>query len=228
MIELGLIILSSLVLCVSWIHRGGSLHWGIPSTRFTRLLVTPLFISLAVGAALWPDLRWWEEYAYLILGLLLFAGAQAPGFGRQFDLGQDTGRDDEWGWQIRDMIFGKEPPILDKNGVQKIDWKGRPMHKGSYARDLTGLYMRFTWFILPAIAWFFVNPLVAIIPIVVWIGSPLVWVAEHKIFKDYVYGSPERETAIKKKTPIGSSWVEFYISIMIAIITLLVSLFAWL
>jgi hypothetical protein len=221
-IKLGIILISSLILCVTWLYRGGSLHWKfVPDLpRFFDLAATPLFISLAIGAAAWPlTLIQW-----IALGIAfgLFTAAQAPGWGRQMDLGRDTGRDDEWGWKIRDMIFGEEKPMIDPTtGKQPIDWKGRPKFHGNFYRDLTGLYMRMAWFILPAIAAYFVSPLAAIIGLVTWLGSPIVWVVEYKLFNKYGYGN---NTKSRDASPIGTSWVEFWNGVMIAVTTLLVSL----
>jgi hypothetical protein len=225
MIELGIILLSSLILCVTWIYRGGSLHWDwLPNLhRFFDLLVTPFFVGLALAAAAWP--LSFIQIGLLILGIAIFTGAQAPGWGRQMDLGRDPGRDDEWGWQIRDFIFGKEKPVINEDGTQPVDWKGRPMYHGNFYRDLTGLYMRFAWFLLAAIPFFFVHPLMSIVPIVLFIGGPLVWVREYKLFSKYGnYGTVELYEAIMKQTPIGTSWVEFWTSILIAVTTLMVSL----
>lgn len=220
LLKSGIIAASTLILCVTWIYRGGSLHWDwLPSLpRFFDLLATPLFISVSVAASLWPLTLY--QWIALVAGMLVFTGAQAPGWGRQMDLGRDAGRDDEWGWQIRDWIFGKEEPILDEAGNHKIDWKGRKMHKGSYARDLTGLYMRFVWFLFAAPAWYFVDPLIVLIPVLVFLGSPLIWALEYRLYNHRgEYGSLELYEAIKKDTPIGSSWVEFWVSVWIAVIT---------
>ena len=99
------------------------------------------------------------------------------------------------------------------------------MYHGNFYRDLTGLYMRFAWFLLAAIPFFFVHPLMSIVPIVLFIGGPLVWVREYKLFSKYGnYGTVELYEAIMKQTPIGTSWVEFWTSILIAVTTLMVSL----
>jgi hypothetical protein len=185
------------------------------SPRFGDLLWTPLFMSLILFAAAQTFNP--IAIAALVTGMLVYTAAQAPGWGRQMDLGRDAGRDDEWGWQIRDMIFGKEPPILDENGVQKIDWKNRPMHQGNFWRDLTGLYMRFGWFLLVIPFWWFFHPFAIAIPILTFLLSPLVWVVEYKKFNKYGYGSPHSGEA----APIGTSWVEFWISAKLTVITLL-------
>ena len=174
--------------------------------------MTPLFICLSAWMVLPPldTMQWW----LFGLGGLIFFAAQTPGWGAQMDLGRHWGADDEWGYQIRDWIFGKEKPLLDEDGSQMM-MDGKPMIIGNHKRDLCGLYMRMVWFIFPAIAWYFVSPWLAIISLSMLL-SPMVWNYEYKnIIKKGKHPSEE----VPFGGVIGHSWVEFYIGLMLLVVT---------
>lgn len=208
-VYLGLALFFGAQILWAWSLRGGSLPDFIPSDnrvpKVIKMAVTPLFASLAVASSMSYDLSLFQ-WGYLATYFALFYWAQVPGLGRQFDLGRDHKRDDEWGWQIRDMIYGKEKPRYDAQGVHQKDAQGNLMYIGNYDRDLMGLRMRFgLWFTLAAIPAFFVHPVAIIVPLVFAFWSPQVWVSEYKHFwsKDKI---PSR--------PFGfHSWVEWHIGI---------------
>lgn len=177
-----------------WSWRGGSLNWNwAPSfPHIVDRALTPLFIVLTLlfglGILMSP-LQW----AALAAGFALFLWGTIPGWGRQMDLGKNDKPDNEWGSSIRNWFFKT---------------------KSSFTRDLVGLYMRMSWFYLPAIAWFFVTPLIVFIPLSLAILGPIIWVAEHKLF----WG--------KNKIPrgfFGDSWVEDVFGIMIFTITVIIT-----
>jgi len=124
--DLFLSILLALPLLVTWSYRGGSIpnqqSWGfLGKSRPLTLLATPLFMSLSSWMVLDPlNMFGWILFS---IGAVLFFAAQTPGWGSQMDLGRHWGVDDEWGYQIRDWIFGKEKPLLDAFGnPKKEEW----------------------------------------------------------------------------------------------------------
>ena len=117
------------------------------------------------------------------------------GWGRQMDLGKNDKPDDEMGWQIRDIFFTE---------------------KSSYWRDLTGLYMRMSLFLIPAIAWGYVELWMTLPCIVLFLCSPIIWVLEDKWF--YKKGiNPVDVAPFGGK--IGHSWTEFYIGLTLLLST---------
>lgn len=149
------------LLCIpAWLYRGGSLptQQAWPATANRRILTlaaTPLAIYITFMAAA-P--LWWTTAGLLIAGAAAFGAAQADGWGRQMDLGSNNKPDDETGYLIRDLIFAE---------------------KSSFARDLTGLYMRMAQFIPAAIIWSIADPWFALPALFMVVFAPLVWVAEH-------------------------------------------------
>jgi len=220
--DLFLSILLALPLLVTWSYRGGSIpnqqSWGfLGKSRPLTLLTTPLFMSLSSWMVLDPlNMFGWILFS---IGAVLFFAAQTPGWGSQMDLGRHWGVDDEWGYQIRDWIFGKEKPLLDAFGNPKKK-NGKPMIVGNYKRDLFGLYMRMLWFIFPAIAWYFVNPWLALIPLSMLL-SPMVWNYEYKkIILPFNAGKGKHPDALVPfGGVIGHCWVEFWIGVMLVIVT---------
>ena len=149
-----------LPLTVTWAIRGGSFKPWKPG-RAISLALTPLFLVLTLFFAtlVWPlNLT---TLALLTIAGIMFAAAQTPGWGRQMDLGRNTNPDDEWGYQIRDKLFDS---------------------KSSYARDLTGLFMRFSMFLTVSIPLYFVSPWLSIIGVYMWVAPPLFWVVEHALY----------------------------------------------
>lgn len=190
-------LLLALPLLITWSYRGGSLgpKWDkwLPSLpHIVDRTVTPLFIVLSLISILLPLTL--IQWIALGAGLALFVWGQIPGWGNQMDLGKNDKPDTEWGHTIRDWFFKS---------------------KSSFSRDLVGLYMRMLWFILPAIAWWFVNPLLSIIPLSLVFFGPLIWVTEHNKFW------------AKGKIPVGifgKSWVEDVFGIMIFCLTIVIGI----
>ena len=191
-----LAILVALQAAWAWAYRGGSDGFGLPDlpvmNRFVDMLLTPLFVcgslALVADATLY-------EYAALGLGGLLMLGAQADGWGRQMDLGDNDKPDNETGYRLRDLFFKS---------------------KSSFGRDLTGLFMRMAQFIPSAVAMWFFDPLAAIIPGFLAFGTPLVWVFEHFALKRF--GS--RFVPWNPTQPVA--WAEWIIGAINAILTILV------
>lgn len=161
-------LLLSLPLCITWAYRGGSLYkqqqWGwLGNTRWVTLLATPLFMTLAFATSILGNLSVLslENIVGLVLGFILFFGAQADGWGRQMDLGKNDKPDDETGYKLRDLIWKK---------------------KSSFSRDLAGLYMRFAQFLAPALCFGYVKPIFSLSCISLFLLAPLCWVIEHKIY----------------------------------------------
>jgi len=207
----------TLPLLVTWSYRGGSIpgqqSWGFAGkSRPLTLLSTPLFISLASWSVLHPFNM--NEWLFFGAGFVLFYVAQTPGWGAQMDLGRHWGKDDEWGYQIRDLIFGKEKYQLDESGNIKL-MNGKPMVYGNYKRDLFGLYMRMLWFTLPAISWYFVDPFLALVPLSMLL-APMIWNAE---YKNIIQKGKDPKNEVPFNGIIGHSWVEFYIGLMLMIVT---------
>lgn len=154
----------------SWAYRGGSLGVKFLDYRWFLLLTTPLFVCLpflsTVGLPdVWfqADLSELEPFHFLILTFAFFYAAQADGFGRNMDLGDDPKPDNETLYWVRDWFF-KE--------------------KSSFNRDLTGLFMRFGLQFLPAtIAGFYATPGLGFACLFMMFGPPLIWVAEKKFIK---------------------------------------------
>mgnify|MGYP003636721383 CR=1 FL=1 len=185
-----LVTLLSLNLIWAWAYRGGSLFkqqsWGwLGKTRWLCLLATPLFMVLAFALAV-PSLDW-PLWLFLMGGFVSFFGAQADGWGRQMDLGKNDRPDDETGHELRSLIWKK---------------------KSSFARDLTGLYMRFAQFLLPALCFYFVNPWFILPSVSLFLVAPLCWVVEHKVY-------------YSKGTVPGFPFVELLIGGMLAATTIL-------
>ena len=167
-----LISLLSLPLCITWAYRGGSLyrqqHWPLRlgTTRWLTLLATPLFMTLAFVAGLWPNIDWPDAVA-LALGFIAFFAAQADGWGRQMDLGRDRKPDDETGHRLRDLVWSE---------------------KSSFARDLCGLHMRFAQFIPAAVCFGYIDFWLSLPTALLTVGAPWAWVLESKLF--YERGRP--------------------------------------
>lgn len=187
-LQLILSVFLSLNLAWTWVYRGGSLPFDIPSIlreRFLTLLATPIFMGAAFGVVLDLEHIWW-----IVGGSLAFFAAQADGWGRQADLGRNDRPDDETGYQIRDIFFKS---------------------KSSFWRDLTGLYMRFLQFVPSAILFGIAHPVAAIPALVLFLTTPIVWVAEHKKFI--------KSNQMPK--PFWShSWVEDIVGFILAISTI--------
>lgn len=196
-------LLLALPLFVTWSYRGGSIpnqqSWGfLGKSRPLTLLGTPLFLLLSMTAVICykQDLGLVGS-SLAFVGFLAFFAAQTTGWGRQMDLGRNDRPDDELGWQIRDIFFDE---------------------KSSFSRDLTGLYMRMTQFLIPAALWYFVTPMMALPCVALALLAPLLWVMEHKKF--YVKGlNPAEHAPFGGK--LGHSWVEFYIGAMLFISTVI-------
>ena len=191
-------LLLALPLLVTWSYRGGSIpgqqSWGfLGKSRPLTLLGTPLFLTLSMSMVLY-NLNLYS-IILLLVGSVMFFGAQTMGWGRQMDLGKNDRPDDEMGWQIRDVFF-KE--------------------KSSYWRDLTGLYMRMALFLIPGAVWYFINPWMALPCISLFLLSPVVWVLEDKWY--YKKGiNPVDVAPFGGK--IGHSWTEFYIGVILVVST---------
>ena len=210
-------LLLALPLLVTWSYRGGSIpgqqSWGfVGNSRPLTLLSTPLFIALSSWAVLHPFNM--HEWLLFGAGIALFFAVQTPGWGAQMDLGRHWGKDDEWGHQIRDWIFGKEKPLLDAFGNPRRK-NGQDMIQGNYKRDLFGLFMRMLWFIIPAIPWYFVHPLLALVPLSMLL-SPMIWNYE---YKNIILKGKQPTNEVPFGGVIGHSWVEFYIGVMLMIVT---------
>lgn len=194
-----------------WVYRGGSTGLPVPYTRFASLLATPLAIfgALAlINPPVWhldfAEPYWnpalWPQWTYWALALALFTAAQADGWGRQMDLGANDKPDNETGYRIRDLFFKS---------------------KSSFARDLTGLFMRFTQFSACAVAAYFWWAPAAIIPASLMVAAPLIWVAEHKWFR-----TPEFDRITVPWNPEQRvAYVEWGIGLYIALVTILIVLF---
>lgn len=192
--------ITAIPLLFLWSWRGGSLNWKekwpklVPS--FPQIIdraLTPAFIVFTLLFGLGFGLLF-QQWIALFIGFCLFLWGTIPGWGNQMDLGKNDKPDTEWGHSIRDMFFKS---------------------KSSFSRDLVGLYMRMAWFYLPAIAWWFVNPIISLIPLSLAIIGPLIWVAEHRLYWS------------KNKTPhgyFGDSWVEDTFGVMIFTFTVIITL----
>ena len=198
-------LLLALPLLVTWSYRGGSIpgqqSWGfLGKSRPLTLLGTPLFLMLSMTTVICTTQTLNNiDIGCILLGFLLFFGAQTMGWGRQMDLGKNDRPDDEMGWQIRDMFFTE---------------------KSSYWRDLTGLYMRMSLFLIPAIAWGYVELWMTLPCIVLFLCSPIIWVLEDKWF--YKKGiNPVDVAPFGGK--IGHSWTEFYIGLTLLLSTVVSS-----
>ena len=198
-------LLLALPLLVTWSYRGGSIpgqqSWGfLGKSRPLTLLGTPLFLMLSMTTVICTTQTLNNiDIGCILLGFLLFFGAQTMGWGRQMDLGKNDRPDDEMGWQIRDMFFTE---------------------KSSYWRDLTGLYMRMSLFLIPAIAWGYVELWMTLPCIVLFLCSPIIWVLEDKWF--YKKGiNPVDVAPFGGK--IGHSWTEFYIGLTLLLSTVVAS-----
>ena len=194
-------LLLALPLLVTWSYRGGSIpnqqSWGfLGKSRLLTLLGTPLFLTLSMMSVVCvtQTLSFIETWSS-VFGFLLFFGAQTMGWGRQMDLGRNDRPDDEMGWQIRDIFFEE---------------------KSSFWRDYTGLYMRKSLFLLPAIAWGIVNPWMILPCLFLFLFSPLIWVLEHKWYYEKNINPMDKAPFGGK---LGHSWVEFYIGLMLLIST---------
>jgi len=199
-------LLLALPLLVTWSYRGGSIpgqqSWGfLGKSRPLCLLGTPLFLTWSMWMML--DGLDFDSYSstfdmvYLVSGFVLFFGAQTMGWGRQMDLGKNDRPDDEMGWKIRDLIF-KE--------------------KSSFWRDLTGLYMRMSLFLVPGVVWYVVNPWFMLPCLALFLLAPMLWVLEDRLF--YKKGiNPVDVAPFGGK--LGHSWVEFYIGLMLVISTII-------
>lgn len=191
-------LLLAVPLLVTWSYRGGSIpgqqSWGfLGKSRPLCLLGTPLFLTLSMSMVLY-NLNLYSVIL-LLVGSVMFFGAQTMGWGRQMDLGKNERPDDEMGWQIRDVFF-KE--------------------KSSYWRDLTGLYMRMGLFLVPAALWYFIDPWMVLPCLTLFLFSPVIWVLEDRWF--YKKGiNPVDVAPFGGK--IGHSWVEFYIGVMLVVST---------
>ena len=198
-------LLLALPLLVTWSYRGGSIpgqqSWGfLGKSRPLTLLGTPLFLMLSMTTVICTTQTLNNiDIGCILLGFLLFFGAQTMGWGRQMDLGKNDKPDDEMGWQIRDIFFTE---------------------KSSYWRDLTGLYMRMSLFLIPAIAWGYVELWMTLPCIVLFLCSPIIWVLEDKWF--YKKGiNPVDVAPFGGK--IGHSWTEFYIGLTLLLSTVAAS-----
>ena len=144
-------------LLILWSWRGGSLGWkNVPS--FPHIIdraLTPIFITLTLLFGLNFPLDIYE-LGLLLGGAIAFLWGEIPGWGRQMDLGKNDKPDNEWGSKIRDLFFKS---------------------KSSFARDLVGLYMRMAWFIIPAVIWGLLHPIIALLPLSLVFLGPLIWVA---------------------------------------------------
>ena len=194
-------LLLALPLLVTWSYRGGSIpgqqSWGfLGKSRPLTLLGTPLFLMLSMTTVICTTQTLNNiDIGCILLGFLLFFGAQTMGWGRQMDLGKNDKPDDEMGWQIRDVFFTE---------------------KSSYWRDLTGLYMRMSLFLIPAIAWGYVELWMTLPCIVLFLCSPIIWVLEDKWF--YKKGiNPVDVAPFGGK--LGHSWTEFYIGLTLLLST---------
>lgn len=187
-----LAVLLGLLPIFTWLYRGGSTGLAVPYTRWASLLATPLVICGALALAAPQGTGVYEWGALVLSGVFMFA-AQADGWGRQFDLGRNDKPDDETLYWVRDWFF-KE--------------------KSSFARDLTGLFMRMAQFIPSAVAMWFFDPLAAIIPAFLVVGAPLVWVAEHK----WLY--PLGRRTVPWNDQQGVAWAEWGIGIGLAVTTI--------
>ena len=198
-------LLLALPLLVTWSYRGGSIpgqqSWGfLGKSRPLTLLGTPLFLMLSMTTVICTTQTLNNIHiGCILLGFLLFFGAQTMGWGRQMDLGKNDRPDDEMGWQIRDIFFTE---------------------KSSYWRDLTGLYMRMSLFLIPAIAWGYVELWMTLPCIVLFLCSPIIWVLEDKWF--YKKGiNPVDVAPFGGK--IGHSCTEFYIGLTLLLSTVAAS-----
>lgn len=198
-------LLLALPLLVTWSYRGGSIpgqqSWGfLGKSRPLTLLGTPLFLMLSMTTVICTTQTLNNiDIGCILLGFLLFFGAQTMGWGRQMDLGKNDKPDDEMGWQIRDIFFTE---------------------KSSYWRDLTGLYMRMSLFLIPAIAWGYVELWMTLPCIVLFLCSPIIWVLEDKWF--YKKGiNPVDVAPFGGK--LGHSWTEFYIGLTLLLSTVAAS-----
>ena len=198
-------LLLALPLLVTWSYRGGSIpgqqSWGfLGKSRPLTLLGTPLFLMLSMTTVICTTQTLNNiDIGCILLGFLLFFGAQTMGWGRQMDLGKNDKPDDEMGWQIRDIFFTE---------------------KSSYWRDLTGLYMRMSLFLIPAIAWGYVELWMTLPCIVLFLCSPIIWVLEDKWF--YKKGiNPVDVAPFGGK--VGHSWTEFYIGLTLLLSTVAAS-----
>jgi hypothetical protein len=189
-------VIVALPLLILWSWRGGSLGWkNVPS--FPHIIdraLTPIFITLTLLFGLNFPLDIYE-LGLLLGGAVAFLWGEIPGWGRQMDLGKNDKPDDEWGSKIRDLFFKS---------------------KSSFARDLVGLYMRMAWFIIPAVIWGLLHPIIALLPLSLVFLGPLIWVSEHKLF--WAKGK-------LPKGPFGESWVEDVFGIMIFIFTVFITSF---
>lgn len=178
-----LALVTCLPLAISWAVRGGSFKLWKPG-RLVSLLMTPLLLVLTLCFATQVWLTTPITWGLLMIAGIMFALAQTPGWGRQMDLGRNTNPDDEWGWQIRDLFFKS---------------------KSSYARDLTGLFMRFSMFLPVALPLYFVSPWLALIGVYMWLAPPVFWTIEHAIYW------------AKKKTP-SVAFVEYAVGTGLALL----------
>ena len=184
----------ALQLSWAWAYRGGSLPFSVPfpfNKRPVELLSTPLFIAVSLALVITPASPW--DYAWLAAGVAAFMGAESVGWGRQMDLGKNDKPDNEWGWQIRDLFF-KE--------------------KSSFRRDLTGLFMRMSIFMIVTPFWWQFSPLAAIaIPVSLFLGGPAIWVAEDVFWW-------------RKNPNVGPPFaiVEYGIGIMLSVVTVAIIL----
>lgn len=189
-----LAILVALQASWAWAYRGGSTGLPIPYTRWASLMATPVFVcgALALSA---PETTGLYEWGALVLGGILMFSAQADGWGRQMDLGDNDKPDNETGYQIRDLIFES---------------------KSSFSRDLVGLYMRMFQFSPVIGAFWFFDPLSIIIPLFLVLGAPLVWVAEH------VWLKPLGPKSVPWNDQQPVAWVEWGIGTIVAALTVVV------
>jgi len=151
----------ALSLSMTWAIRGGSfgpLKERLP--RWATLLVTPLALVLPL-ALVHTGWDLWSALLFPVAALAFFA-AQADGWGRQMDLGDDPKPDNETGRRLRDMIWEK---------------------KSSLPRDLAGLYMRFLQFTPAALALGYISPIYALPVVALMVFTPLLWLAERQWIK---------------------------------------------
>lgn len=184
-------ILIAVNLCWAWAYRGGSSGLPIPYSRWFSLAITPALIGAALAAV--------NDYSALELvalgaGMGIIALAQADGWGRQMDLGDNDKPDNETGWQIRDQFFES---------------------KSSFARDLTGLFMRCAQFLPAAIPLGYVDLRLVSIPVALFIGLPAIWVFEHVAIKD----TKLAEWTLPWNRTKRVAWVEWLAGVMLSILT---------
>lgn len=188
-----LAILVALQAAWAWAYRGGSSGLPIPYTRWASLLATPVFVCGALALTAPASSGVYEWIALALGGLLMFA-AQADGWGRQMDLGDNTKPDNETGSWLRDLLWDR---------------------KSSFPRDLVGLFMRMFQFVPAVAAFWFFDPLSALVPAFLVIGAPLVWVAEHLWIKGTPLAAVKLPWADKTV-----AWVEWGIGAVVALLTI--------